>query len=675
MATTLTTSYQRISTIGLTYGEIRTYAKYSSQSIANNTTTYQLKSTYYTGQAGGVSFSSATGTLDGTTRSYGYTTMYKGETTISEVSRTLTHNNDGSSPQRGITTSWSATFGGGGSTSGSIVAPKINRYATLTSAPDFNDEGNPTINYSNPAGNNVTTLQACITTWSDGEIRVPYRDISKTGTSYTFNLTEAERNTLRSMTPNSNTLSVGFWVKTITGGTTFWSSAQKTMTIVNGNPTFTHSEIETNTTVSNLIGTGASTIVQNLSRIKFTITPTAKKSATIKKVELTHNNSTTSDTTSPYEFTLTPVNNSFTVKVTDSRNNVTTQTFTKTMLNYAPVKINSFSFKRANPTSSDIKVNLDTVYWNTNIGSTTNAPVVKWKMNNGSWNTIPSSNVIINNTSHKITVSNYTLSNQLVYTSGATFYISVNDAYSSTSNNVGVTKGIPILDLGDNEAQINGDLLLANTSGGGAINPRYKLESPKRANVTNANITHTYENDSAHLQLLIVTSSMTSNKPAGDGFIVHTSWDNSGQYVGQLYLPNANVNRPLQFRGCSAGTWGGWENIYREKVLYNNTSGTNATITLSENYTNFTYLEVFYGNASSGKDLMSSCKVQTDKSSFETIIYRRSGNNLYINTATWKLGSSNKLTPADQAQTQVTASGATFTTVSNVYIYRVVGYR
>lgn len=560
MATLLTKNYQLISTIGLTYGEIRTYAKYTNQSIANNTTTCSLKSTYYTSQAGGVSFSSATGTLDGTTRSYGYTTMYKGETTISEVSRTLTHNNDGSSPTKSVSTSWSATFGGGGSTSGNIVAPKINRYATLTSAPDFNDEGNPTINYSNPAGNSVTTLQACITTWADGEIRVPYRDISKTGTSYTFNLTEAERNTLRSMTPNSNTLSVGFWVKTITGGTTFWSSAQKTMTIVNGNPTFTHSETETNTTVSNLIGTGASTIVQNLSRIKFTITPSAKKSATIKKVELTHNNSTTSDTTSPYEFTITPVNNSFTVKVTDSRNNVTTQTFTKTMLNYAPVKINSFSFKRTNPTSSDIKVNLDAVYWNTNIGSTTNAPVVKWKMDNGSWNTIPSASVTINNTNHKITVSNYTLSNQLVYTSGATFYISVNDAYSSTSNNVGVTKGIPILDLGDNEAQINGDLFLANTSGGGAINPRYKLESPKRANVTNANITHTYENDSAHLQLLIATSAMTSNKPRADGYILHCSWDNSGEYVGQLYIPNSN-NGVLQFRGCSYGTWGSWKDI------------------------------------------------------------------------------------------------------------------
>ena len=38
MATTLTTSYQRISTINVSNGQIRTYAKYNSQSTANNTT-------------------------------------------------------------------------------------------------------------------------------------------------------------------------------------------------------------------------------------------------------------------------------------------------------------------------------------------------------------------------------------------------------------------------------------------------------------------------------------------------------------------------------------------------------------------------------------------------------------------------------------------------------------
>ena len=46
--------------------------------------------------------------------------------------------------------------------SGSWSLPTINRQATLTSAPNFTDEQNPKIIYSNSAGSLVTSLQACI---------------------------------------------------------------------------------------------------------------------------------------------------------------------------------------------------------------------------------------------------------------------------------------------------------------------------------------------------------------------------------------------------------------------------------------------------------------------------------------------------------------------------------
>ena len=675
MATTLTTSYQRISTINVTYGQIRTYAKYNSQSTANNTTTISLKTTYYLSQW--IEVSRGTSTLDGNSKSYGYTRFNAGETTLQEFTRTINHNADGTSPTKNVATSWSASYGGGGSTSASVVAPKILRQATITSAPDFNDEANPTIKYSNPAGNSVNTLMACITTASDGTIRVPYRDISKTGTSYTFNLTDAERNTLRSQTPNSNTLAVKFFVRTVIGSTTLYSSVQKTMTIVNGNPTFTHSEVETNSVVSDALGsTSANTIVQNLSNVKVTVVPSAKKSSTIKQVQVTHSGTTYTDTTSPYEFNIKPLTNSLDIKVTDSRGNTASQTATKTMLNYAPVKINSFSFKRRNPTSSDIIINLDATYWNTNIGDVTNAPVVQWKMGSeGTLTTIPSSSVTVDNTNHKITVSNYTLSNQLVYTSGETFYIYVSDAFSSTSNSMNVTKGIPVFDLGDNEAQVNGDLYVGNTSGSDVINVLEKLQSPARADVTDANITHKYENNKAHMQFMIATSSMTSNKPAGDGYIIHCGWDNSGQYVGQLFIPNQTTNnRPLQFRACTNGTWGTWENIYREKVLYSNASGTTGTITLNENYTNFTYLEIFYGNPA--KTLMSSSKIKIGTASgIEASVYTRDGTNLYFNSGRWTLTSPNKLTAGTMGSSIIGNGGTSIGSSASVYIYEVIGYR
>lgn len=121
--------------------------------------------------------------------------------------------------------------------SGSWALPTIPRQATLTSAPNFTDEQNPAIGYSNPAGNSVSTLQARIAT-TGGTTVVPYRNISKTGSSYTFTLTTEERDDLRALTPNSKTISVRFYVRTVISGDTYDSYSTKTLTIVNGEPTF-----------------------------------------------------------------------------------------------------------------------------------------------------------------------------------------------------------------------------------------------------------------------------------------------------------------------------------------------------------------------------------------------------------------------------------------------------
>lgn len=666
MATLLTTSYQKISTISLSYGEIRTYAKYSNQSIGSNTTTYELKSTYYTSQ-NTLSFSSATGVLDGTTRNYGYTTMYKGETTISEVSRTITHNSDGSSPTKNVATSWTASYGGSGNTSADVTFPKLNRYATITSAPDFNDEANPTINYSNPAGNSVTTLQAGIFAVDNSVAYASYRDISKTGSSYTFNLTTAERNVLRNATPNSNTLSVKFGIKTVTGGVTFYSENTKTMTIVNGNPTFTHSELETNTTVSNALGsTSASTIVKNLSRVKFTITPSAKKGSSIKKVELTHSGTTYSDTTSPYEFTVTPLANSFVAKVTDSRGNTSSTTITKTLINYEPVKILSFSFKRQNPTSSNIILNLEATYWNSTVGSVTNAPVVKWKMDNGSQTTIPSSSVTIDNTNHKITISNYTLSDQLVYTSGATFYIYVNDAFSSASNNTNVTKGIPVLDLGDNEAIVNGT-----------------LESTGDFNTPNLNLFN--DTSGSDWQAMMKNkidyciSNIDTTKNNKETFI-NGGW--SGVNYGFGVFSKIGTTYQLVWHSqigtlyCrKIGSTYVYGRERSETQLYNNTSGSTGTITLSESAGSFEYIEIFYGKATGNGTGLASVKVPRPISAYANLIcWSNLGSVPQLLT---KIAYINGTSISHQAGYYLNFSSNSVSTGSNneVKIYRVVGYR
>lgn len=125
----LTKNYQLIGSTNLTYGQLRTYAKYNSQNTSTNKTTYSIKSTYYSSLQ--VSFSSGSNTLDGTTKSYGYST-FTGEVLLQELTRTLTHNEDGSSPTKTIVNSWTATFGGNGTVTSQITVPKINRLSTIT---------------------------------------------------------------------------------------------------------------------------------------------------------------------------------------------------------------------------------------------------------------------------------------------------------------------------------------------------------------------------------------------------------------------------------------------------------------------------------------------------------------------------------------------------------------
>lgn len=333
---TLTTSYQLLGQtyIGKSGGSlyVRIYAKYSEQDIANNRTKvqYQARSYYENGtyildQQGriGVSGTSANYVGDDCTR------PTTGETYSVTTEAWVYHNDDGS---KSISASGSITFpnwGWNGTASGTADLPNIPRKAEITSAPNFNDEANPTISYSNKAGNSVTTLQACISfTGSNDDIE--YRNISKTGSSYTFELTENERNVLRNACTNSNSRDVIFFVKTVLSGNTYYSTLTKTLSIVNGNPTFSNSQLSYLDSNSSIVAITENNqhIVRNQSNLKVTYTgATAKKGASISKYEITFNGGTqtkTAATTIDYGKVNLSSNATVSVKAIDSRGNSTT---------------------------------------------------------------------------------------------------------------------------------------------------------------------------------------------------------------------------------------------------------------------------------------------------------------------------------------------------------------
>lgn len=203
------------------------------------------------------------------------------------TSNAITHNADGSKTVAIAVDFYGYSQGAVGinafrvNGSANIVLTKIPRAATITSAPNFTDEENPTIKYSNAAGTAVDSLQACISL--DGSsANIAYRDISKTGSSYTFTLTESERNVLRKATlSGSESRSIKFYVKTVIGGSTFYSNIEKTFTVVNAEPQISALVIDTNTKTTALTGDSLTTIVKGYSNAAYEISATALKGASI----------------------------------------------------------------------------------------------------------------------------------------------------------------------------------------------------------------------------------------------------------------------------------------------------------------------------------------------------------------------------------------------------------
>lgn len=161
--------------------------------------------------------------------------------------------------------------------SGSISLDRIARNATIVTANDFTDETNPTLTYSNPssfscdvsiefAGGSITRAKA----------------ISGAGGSYTMQLTDAERTTLRNASKNSPTLEATYALKTTIDGTAYYSRAYRKMNVVDAAPELGAVSYDDTNAATVAVTGDKSRIVQNHSALTVTIpTATAKKGATI----------------------------------------------------------------------------------------------------------------------------------------------------------------------------------------------------------------------------------------------------------------------------------------------------------------------------------------------------------------------------------------------------------
>ena len=244
----------------------------------------------------------------------------------------------------------------------------IPRQATINSATNFNDEGNPTITYTNSAGTAVSSLQVCIAlNTSPTSPAIAYRDIPKTGSSYTFSLTTTERNTIRNSIPNANSRNVFFFIKTVLGGETYYSYKVATCTIINNKPTIGNVSYEDINSATTSITYNNQKIIRNKSTLQITTSSVAAlKGANLSNLAITINGATTNTSLSGTSQSNlvknmgtinVSSNTTATFTLTDTRGNTTTKTMSIQVLDWVAPSATYQIYRTSNYyTESYIKV-------------------------------------------------------------------------------------------------------------------------------------------------------------------------------------------------------------------------------------------------------------------------------------------------------------------------------
>ena len=377
-------------------------------------------------------------------------------TIITSGEKIIYHNADGT---RSFSVSVSAaiySYAVNCSGSGSWTIDSIPRGASITAAPNFNDEGNPTITYSNPAGNNAATLEACITWEGAGNNHIPYRDISKSGTSYTFNLTEEERVLLRNAAKNSNTLTVKFVIYTRAFNNDFWSNVEKTLTIVNATPTFTSSVKDMGGASTALTGATAGNVsmIKGFNYMSCSMVATAYKGASITKYKITNGANVVEAAAANFN---NSEHNSFKFEVWDSRGNHNSYTTTVPMINYIPLTVNTdgkILLSTADNTKASIALDIKGNCFNGNFGVQDNTLALDYTVVDTDGNEITRGSIDTASFSGNTYTAQYAI-DDLDYRLSYIVYVGASDKIGAAQAYTKTLQAIPLFDWGEHDFNFN----------------------------------------------------------------------------------------------------------------------------------------------------------------------------------------------------------------------------
>lgn len=216
-----------------------------------------------------------------------YTLGYNSKITLASGTVDIEHDVDGS---KTISVTFSIDMAsytytaGAVSGSGTMKLADIPRKATVSSVTNFNDEGNPTVTFSNPAGFNVRPYFNVYDENSEKVYGI-LRSSAKYSSPYKFSLSDDEREEMRRATASQKTYTVYVGVQTYNGTTYLdYSSKKATLSFVNADPTFEESYISYADTDEITVGiTGDNQVIVQNKSVLSVITQAAigNKGATI----------------------------------------------------------------------------------------------------------------------------------------------------------------------------------------------------------------------------------------------------------------------------------------------------------------------------------------------------------------------------------------------------------
>lgn len=334
------------------------------------------------------------------------------------------------------------------------IEPVVPAVQVLT-APDFNDEANPTITYKNSYTLQEGTKTYAAISFTGGKDDVPYREISSSGTSYTFNLTDNERKTLRQGITTGSVRSVRFYIKTtFSDGESTWHYLTRNLSLINHEPILIPTVKDISPEALALTG-DENVFVKYVSMAEYSTGATAKKEAEIVSQSVQCGSKTVTDM---YNGVIQDVESgTFVFNATDNRGiHAETVVVEKQLIDYLkPTCYQKLEIALTGETGAEVTLTVSGNYFNGSFGDLDNTIKLETRYSNadgtmGDWITLNGTPTFNGNT-YELTVTFDGFSYENAYT----FQSRLTDRITYVQSSQYTIRLMPVFDWSETDFNFN----------------------------------------------------------------------------------------------------------------------------------------------------------------------------------------------------------------------------